>query len=112
MHELSIAESLMSLIIKNARKSGARSVTKVSIAVGNLSGIVVDSLQLCFDEAKRGTVANDAQLVVDEVSATAYCVKCESEFPVGQYAFDCPDCGEVIIPSGGKELYLKDMEVE
>ncbi|VAX25583.1 hypothetical protein MNBD_NITROSPINAE04-1495 [hydrothermal vent metagenome] len=112
MHELSIAESLMSLIAENARKSGARSVTRVSIVVGNLSGIVADSLKFCFDEVKKSTVAKDAELVVDEVSATAYCAKCETRFPVGQYVFNCPDCGEVIIPSGGKELYLKDMEVE
>ncbi len=112
MHELSIAESLMSLIVENAQKSGAGSVTKVSIIVGNLAGIDTDSLKFLFDEVKRGTVANDAELVVDEVSATAYCIKCETEFPVGQYVFACPDCGEVIIPSGGKELYLKDMEVE
>lgn len=112
MHELSIAESLMSLIVENARKSGARSVTKVSIVVGNLSGIVADSLKFCFDEVKRSTVAKGAELVVNEVSATAYCVKCETQFTVGQYVFNCPDCGEVVIPSGGKELYLKDMEVE
>lgn len=112
MHELSIATSLMSLITENAQKSDAKSVIKVSIVVGNFSGIVVDSLKFLFDEVKKSTVANDAELVVDEVSATAYCVKCETEFPVGQYEFDCPDCGELIIPSGGKELYLKDMEVE
>ncbi len=112
MHELSIAESLINLIVENAQNSGARSVTKVSIVVGNLSGIVSDSLKFCFDEIKKSTVAKDAELVVDEVSATAYCAKCETQFAVGQYVFNCPDCGEVVIPSGGKELYLKDMEVE
>jgi hydrogenase nickel incorporation protein HypA/HybF len=112
MHELSIATSLINLIVENAQKSGSGNVTKVSIVIGNLAGVVTDSLKFCFDEIKMGTIANDAELVVDEVSATAYCAVCETEFPVGQYVFDCPECGDVIIPSGGKELYLKDMEVE
>jgi hydrogenase nickel incorporation protein HypA/HybF len=112
MHELSVAESLMSLVIENAKNSDAKNVIKVSIVVGNLSGIVVDSLKFCFDEVKKDTAAKNADLVIDEVSATAYCIKCENKFRVGQYAFACPDCGETIIPSGGNELYLKDMEVE
>lgn len=112
MHELSVAESLMILVAENAKNSGAKNVTKISIVVGSLSGIVVDSLKFCFDEVKKDTVASDALLSVEEVSATAYCTKCEKKFPVGQYVFACPDCSDTVIPSGGNELYLKDMEVE
>ncbi len=112
MHELSVAESLMNLIAENAKVSEARNVIKVSVVIGNLSGIVADSLKLCFDEVKKGTIANQAELEVEEVFAKAHCYECGKISPVGQYVFSCPDCGEVVIPSGGKELYLKDMEVE
>lgn len=112
MHELSVAESMMDLVLENARENEAARVTKVTIVVGNLAGIVTDSLRFCFDAIKKDTMAEGAELLIEEVVATARCPECEKDFTVGQYDFACPRCQGVIIPSGGKELYLKNLEVE
>ncbi len=112
MHELSIAESMMELIVESAATNGAERVTKVSIVIGGLADIVADSLKFCFDEIKRGSIADGAELIIEEVSAKAFCHDCQKEFEVGRFDFQCPDCGGVIIPAGGQELYIKEVEIE
>jgi len=112
MHELAVAESLIKTVLEKSEDEEASRVVKVTIVVGNLAGVVTDSLHFCFDEVARDTIAEGATLEIETVSATAFCQSCRDEFEVGQYDFACPRCGGVIIPSGGMELYIKDIEIE
>ena len=112
MHELSIAESIIDIVLDNAKSNDAKKVIKVTVVVGNCSGVVAESLRFCFDVIKKETVADDAELVITEVSASAHCETCGGDFKVGQYDYVCPKCGDIIMPMGGKELHISDMEVE
>ncbi len=112
VHELSVATSLMNIIVESAKADGALRVLKVNLVVGNMAGIVADSLKDCFDTVKEGSIADKAELVIEEVKATALCVECGGKFEVEQNMFNCPKCGEVVLPSGGDDLYIKNMEVE
>ena len=112
MHELSIAESIIDIVLENAKSNDAKKVTKVTVVVGNCSGVEPDSLRYCFDVIKKESAADCAELVVVELSATALCERCNENFKVGQYDYVCPKCGDIIIPMGGKELHISEMEVE
>ena len=102
----------MSLVRQSAETNDAKKVIRITIAVGRLSGVVPESLAYCFNTIKEGSVAHDAELVIREIPATANCTDCGANLEVGPYDFTCPECGGIIIPSGGRELYLEELEVE
>lgn len=103
---------MMEIILENAKSNGSKKIKKISVVIGNCSGVVPESLRYCFDVIKMETAAKDAELFIKELSATASCEKCSENFEVGQYDYACPKCGDIIMPTGGKELYISDMEVE
>ncbi len=112
MHELSIAMSMMDIVEENARAKGARKVIKVTVVVGKLSGVTGDALKFCFESLTEGTVAENAELSIEEPSATAYCATCDNDVEMERYDFFCPGCGDVLVPQGGRELYVKELEIE
>jgi hydrogenase nickel incorporation protein HypA/HybF len=63
MHELSVAQAVVDEITE---KLGDVPVTKVRLAIGRRSGVVVDSIRFCFDLVVEDTSLAGAELVVDE----------------------------------------------
>ncbi len=112
MHELSIAESIIDIVLDGAKSNNAGKVIKVTVVVGNCSGVVPESLKYCFDVIKKETAADSAELVITELSARAHCESCGGDFKVGQYDCVCPECGDIIMPTGGRELHVSEMEIE
>ena len=49
MHELGIAESILDLVGRHAPADRGRDVRVVHVVVGDLSGVLPDSLAFCFD---------------------------------------------------------------
>ncbi|MBI3794978.1 MAG: hydrogenase maturation nickel metallochaperone HypA [Nitrospinae bacterium] len=109
---MAVAQSMMDLVFENASANGAKKITRIDVAVGNLSGVAADSLSFCFDALKSGTIADGALLAIDEIIATAKCPACAEEFRVGPHDFLCAKCGGPISPNGGRELSVKSIEVE
>ena len=112
MHELSIAESMMSVILENVKNKDFNKIHKVVIVVGKLSGVAADSLKFCFEAIKEATPVHDAELVVEEPPAVAFCAPCDKTLEAGPYDFFCPLCDHVLEIRGGKELYVKEVELE
>ncbi len=112
MHELSVAQSMMSVVLENAVANNAQKINRIELVVGGLSGVAPDSLLFYFHALREGTIAKDAELVVTQVPATAHCVTCNADSSVGQYDFFCPVCNSPLTPRGGDELFVKDIEIE
>jgi len=64
MHELSVAQAVVDEII--AKLGDDTVVTTVRLAIGQRSGVVVDSVRFCFDLVTEDTSLAGAELVVDE----------------------------------------------
>ncbi|MBP2320045.1 hydrogenase nickel incorporation protein HypA/HybF [Kibdelosporangium banguiense] len=109
MHELSITQSIVSDI---AEKLGDTRVTKVTLLIGRLSGVVVDSIRFCFDLVAEGTTLEGAELVVHEPLGQVRCPSCQIQFETSDPIVLCPDCGtsEVTVLAG-RELRIKSVEV-
>ena len=67
MHELSIAQSLITIMRAHVPADKAAAVREVRIRVGDLSGVLVESLAFCFTAALAGTPYASAVLTVDRV---------------------------------------------
>jgi hydrogenase nickel incorporation protein HypA/HybF len=93
MHELSLTESILSLVVAEAVREGMREVSRVELEVGAGSAIEVDTLRYCFPIVAAGTVAERADLVVNRVTMQARCRECATEFVAEELISPCPRCG-------------------
>src|SRR3974390_2533340 len=89
MHELSITCSIVELVAQTAR---GRKVYRVTVEIGELSGVMSDSVAFWFPEVVRGTELKNASLEIREVGGLASCDTCGAEFHTPSLLSACP-CG-------------------
>jgi hydrogenase nickel incorporation protein HypA/HybF len=108
MHEMSIALAVVGQVEEAAQTAGAVAVRSVRLQVGELAGVVPDSLAFCFELACAGTVLEGAELVTEPVSARARCEPCADEWAVGMPPdLCCPACGTATAELlAGRELQI------
>ncbi len=108
MHELSIAQSVVEAVTERA---DGRQVRRVRMVVGRLSGVVPRALLFSFELVCEGTVAEGAELVVDEPSGRARCRTCGNGFDVADLVLLC-GCGSTDVELvRGHELLVSSMEL-
>lgn len=66
MHEKSIMDHLINKIIQLAEVERAAKVTKISVKLGALSHMSAEHFKEHFDEAAKGTIAQDAEIETEE----------------------------------------------
>ena len=113
MHEFSVVQSLMGLIEENARQNNAKSVSKVVVKIGKMSGIEPHLLKIAFDTFKEKTICENAELEMVIQDVVAFCEDCGEEFVVEENRFVCPDCGGFNLKVlDGEDMYLMSLEME
>ena len=60
MHELSVTESILKIVLQSAQENDAEEVTDISLTIGALSSIIDDSVQFYWDHISKGTIAQNA----------------------------------------------------
>lgn len=111
MHETAIVAGLMRIITQQASKHGAAHVSRVTVKVGRLRAVEPQQLRACFEMFAEGTVADGAELVVEEIGVRGRCRGCATEFAVPRYHFQCPACaGNDIEVIQGQELFIENFE--
>lgn len=112
MHELSVCQGMLSQVTAVAREHGARSVTRIVLRIGPLSGVEPRLLRDAFPIARAGTVAAEAELEIEELAVRVRCTVCGAETDVLPNRLLCGECGDwktqVI---GGDELLLASVEL-
>ena len=113
MHEMAITQSMVNLVLEEARKGGARRVTSISLVLGELSGVVGDCVELYFGLMSRDTPAEGAAISIKSVPTRARCRKCAGDFQVKDLDWTCPECGSISVELvAGNELFVESIEVE
>ncbi len=113
MHELSVCLSLMQQVEQIASERNATRVTRITLHVGPLSGVEPDLLRHAYPLATAGTVAADAELVIETSDVVVRCSQCESETTVAANRLLCGSCGDFrtrVI--AGDELTLMRVELD
>lgn len=110
MHEVAIAANILEIVEAELKKNNAKTVEKLHLQIGCLSGVVVDSLQFALDVSKNTSVLREAEIVIDEVAARSRCSSCGFEFEADDYFVVCPQCQNPDIEFlSGKELLIKSI---
>ncbi len=110
MHELAIAESLVDVVTRHAR---GRKVAKVEVKVGHLRQVVPTALEFAFELTAQGTVADGAELELEEVAAAGACRSCGAESELPGFPLQCAECkGFDVKVIRGEELLVDSLELE
>ena len=113
MHELSIVASLFETLEEKAKDNRAKKIISVRLKVGALSGVVPELLKTAFDIYKKDTLADEAELVIEEVPLKVKCLKCGAEITKDDFVFICEECASSELKTlAGTELLLEKVELE
>ena len=113
MHELSIAQSITETARKETSSFPAGSLKEIGLRIGALSGVLVDSLEFCFEAITKGTDLESCRMKVEFLPVVATCETCSKTFEVDHFLFACPECqsGAVEVVQG-YELEIAYLEVD
>lgn len=113
MHELAICQSLMDQVQDIALERNALSVTSIVVGMGPLSGVEAQLLKNAYTVASAGTVAEDAELIIENLPIRVKCGQCGCESDASPNKLVCKQCGDwrTTLVSGD-ELMLMSVELE
>ncbi|MFO0911044.1 MAG: hydrogenase maturation nickel metallochaperone HypA [Isosphaeraceae bacterium] len=114
MHELSIAENLVRIVVEALDAEGGGQVRVVRLRVGVLSGVVADALRFCYEIATAGTPLAGSRLEIETVPLEIFCSRCDRVSAVsGQVRLRCPICDEPAARIvGGREMEVESVELD
>lgn len=116
MHEISLVQGLFHQLQELAEENKATKITSVTMDIGPLSGVVVDSFQFGFEVLSSDTpLVKGAELIITVPPVKYSCTECShiEEVTSGPKPTECRRCGELLlIPQGGDDLILRQVEME
>jgi hydrogenase nickel incorporation protein HypA/HybF len=92
MHELSIAQSILSIAEKAFPADSKGVITAVNIQVGELSSIEIESLKFAFSAIQEDTLLQKAELNIETIPGEAQCQDCNTIFHLPAFGNPCPHC--------------------
>jgi hydrogenase nickel incorporation protein HypA/HybF len=110
MHELAIAESIVRIACAHADE---RRITRVELKVGHLRQVVPSALTFAFSLVAEGTVAEGAELAIEEIPAKGRCRDCGATTVLPGFPLQCERCDGLDLELiAGEELLVDALELE
>jgi hydrogenase nickel incorporation protein HypA/HybF len=111
MHEYSVVQALIERVESEARARGAFTVHRVSVRVGEGSGVDVELFQTAYATFRERTLCAQAELCVKVVPLTWGCQRCGAT-PIPGPVLRCSQCDSRLHLLEGDELVLDRIEME
>ena len=113
MHELAVCQGMLRQVMDITRQQQARSVTRILVQVGPLSGVEPRLLAQAFPIASAGTPAAGAVLDLESLPVRVRCEQCGAESDASPNRLLCGACGDYHTRLlSGDELLLVSVELE
>ncbi len=112
MHEFAVCQDMLQQIESIAADEQATAVETVTVRIGPLSGIEAHLLSQAFPLAAAGTVAENAELVVEALPIKVKCQSCGAETEAKANRLICGQCGDYHTQLlSGDEMLLASLEL-
>jgi hydrogenase nickel incorporation protein HypA/HybF len=114
MHEIGLMRQALDMALERATTQGVRRIEQLTFRIGAGSGVVPEVIELAFDVAVRGTIAEGARLAIEHVPLVCYCARCAEEFQPeeGDLLLTCPRCrARAAEVRRGREFELASLDV-
>ncbi len=112
MHELGIVFHIIKSLEQIGAENGLRSVSTVTLELGEVSGVVDTYLTDCWRwAAKKHDMLKDSELLVEILPARTFCEECEKTYETVTHGKICPYCGSArTYLLTGNEINIKEIE--
>jgi len=95
MHELSIVQEILEIIEAERERHGFKSVAKVRLRAGALSGVEPEALEFSFAVIREGTCAEKAELEIVMEPMKLVCRQCKFTTNDNHGPNACRQCGSL-----------------
>jgi len=110
---MSVALHIVDIAVEKARQEKARRINEIVLEIGSLSGVLIDSLQFCFESALKNTIAEKARVTIIKQQGEARCTECGHSFKTDEFVPLCPECGQPVFDvRNGREMKIKYINVD
>ena len=110
MHEMSITQGIIDICERHA---GGRRVIALDVEIGELSGVVPEAIEFCFEACSQGTLLEDARLNIMRIPGRGYCQDCGADTPLATIFGACTRCGGYrVTMEAGDEMRVREIEVD
>jgi hydrogenase nickel incorporation protein HypA/HybF len=113
MHELSIAREIAMIVCESVAPHERSRIRTITVDVGEMSGVVPDSLAFCFEAIADELRLPPRTLRVRRIDFRCYCRTCRKDFASDLGLLMCPACGgtDTDIRSG-RELRVATIDID
>ena len=95
MHELSIAQSIIETIKEHVPQQRLPDVSSVNVKVGEMSGVIAESLEFSFSAIIVESELRNTKLVIQKIPFVLYCNDCQSSIHTEFGLRVCSNCGSM-----------------
>ena len=113
MHEMSLAENVLELILESAREQHFTRVKTITLEIGQLAAVEADALRFCFEAVTRDSLAENAELIIVEIIGVGHCRACGATVTMPEKYGFCTNCDSPQLDIvSGDEMRVKELTVE
>lgn len=113
MHEMAIVQSVLDIAFSEAEKHSAQKINCIKLRIGELSGVVRESIEFAFEVLRQGTPAETASLEIESVALEAVCRTCgPAKSVAGDLTLICGTCGNGLEIVSGREMKVEYIDLE
>ena len=110
MHEMSITQGIIDLCLEHA---GGRRVLSLDVEIGELSSVVPEAVEFCFEACSRETLLEGARMNILRIPGMGLCQECGLETPMEELYGSCRHCGSNRVTIiAGEELRVREIDVD
>jgi hydrogenase nickel incorporation protein HypA/HybF len=110
MHEMSITQGIIDICEQHA---GGRRVLSLDVEIGELSGVVPEAIEFCFEACSQGTLLEGARLNIMRIPGRGRCQDCGCDTPLASLFGACTRCGGYrVTMEAGEEMRVREIEVD
>jgi len=111
MHELSIAQGIIDIVLAEMSKHNLTRVERISLKIGELRQVLPVALSFGFECLSKDTPLEGADLVIESIPLKGRCTQCGHETLLKNWFESCSRCqANQMTIIAGKELEIADFE--
>ncbi len=121
MHEVSVISNIVSAIQNELEKYDAVGVEEVVLIIGDMTSLGTDQMRFAYEVVTRGTILENAELIIEREAVEVRCAECGYEGPVEEIRSDfsehtipilsCPDCRGRVKVIKGQSCGVKNLKI-
>ena len=113
MHEMSIAENIVQIVLSAAEEQHFNKVACIWVEIGMMSHVQAEALEFCFSSVGINSLLENAKLIIVKVPGKGRCQNCQSTFEYSARYDPCPNCGDFDVAIiDGEQMNIQKLEVE